>query len=519
MNEKINTALMSVTDKSGLVELAGALSKAGVRILSSSGTQRHLAENGFEAVEIAEYTGSDEILGGRVKTLHPKIHAGILADRSKPEHVAQLAEGDVWPIDLVVVNLYPFKEKYKGGGLTELEMCEFIDIGGITLIRAAAKNFHHVAVVTNPSQYDTVIADIERDGVVSLETRRNLAREAFSLTCSYDAAIDSFFTTLVEEDDLPERINISLEKAGTLRYGENPHQNGALYRSINESPLTAFDQHQGKALSFNNYLDLFGAFSLSRDMDARSVTIVKHTNPCGVAWCGNELESFRRALATDRVSAFGGIVAVNGVVEEELAEELKQMFLEVIIARSFTEDALGVFKKKKNLRVLTIPERFWDKPNTGMMGVLLENVGLVQNVDSGFPELDELKVVTKRPPNDDEQRGCAMAWKVAKHVKSNAIVIADHEGTVGIGAGQMSRVDSSQIATRKAFDAGFTLLGKIAASDAFFPFADGVSTLAKAGITAVIQPGGSIRDQEVIDAADTGNVAMMFTGRRHFRHV
>jgi phosphoribosylaminoimidazolecarboxamide formyltransferase/IMP cyclohydrolase len=519
VSDNLTTALVSVTDKTGLLPLGRTLRKKGVKLLSSSGTKKFLDENGIETVEIAEYTGSAELLDGRVKTLHPKIHAGILADRDNREHLAQLEERGVLPIDLVVVNLYPFREKYLGGGLSEEELCEYIDIGGITLIRAAAKNFHHVTIVTSPGQYDEIIGHVEKTGTVPIDVRRKLAEEAFSLTCAYDAAIAKSFGTRVPHEDLPARVNITLEKAGLLRYGENPHQIGALYRTLDDSPLVSFQLHQGKELSYNNYLDVIGALSLARDVGKGSVTIVKHTNPCGVGWCGKELASFRRALAADRVSAFGGIVAVGGAVERELAEEFNQLFLEVVLARSYSEGALEVLRKKKNVRVLTVPERFWEGVSGEYTGIFVENVCLLQTVDSGFPELEAPKIVTKRAPTSSEREACRMAWKVAKHVKSNAIVLADNEGTVGVGAGQMSRVDASQIATRKAFDAGFSLLGKVAASDAFFPFADGVSTLAKAGITAIIQPGGSIRDQEAIDAADAANVAMMFTGRRHFRHV
>jgi len=519
VSDTITTALVSVTDKTGLLALAGALKKRGVKILSSSGTKRFLEQGGVEAVEIADYTESAELLDGRVKTLHPKIHAGILADRDNPGHLAELEKRGVFPIDLVVVNLYPFREKYAGGGLSDRELCEYIDIGGITLIRAAAKNFHHVCIVTSPAQYDEVVGHVEATGNVPVDVRRRLAGEAFSLTCAYDAAIEKFFGSKVAREELPERLNMTLQKVGLLRYGENPHQTGALYRTLDDSPLVSLEMHQGKELSYNNYLDVVGALSLSRDMGRGGVTIVKHTNPCGVGWCGEELRSFRRALATDRVSAFGGIVAVNGAVGKELAEEFNQLFLEVVLARAYGDGAMDAFRKKKNVRVLTIPERFWEGVSKGYTGIFVENACLLQTADWGFPELEAANVVTKRAPTAAEREACRMAWKVAKHVKSNAIVIADNEGTVGVGAGQMSRVDASQIATRKAFDAGFSLLGKVAASDAFFPFADGVSTLAKAGITAIIQPGGSIRDQEAVDAADAANVAMMFTGRRHFRHV
>lgn len=519
MTKGWRNALISVTDKSGLLPLAESLKKRGITIISSSGTRKHLTEHGFDVVEIADYTGSAELLDGRVKTLHPKIHAGILADRNNPSHMSQLDERGVLPIDFVIVNLYPFVEKFAAGGLSDAEMCEFIDIGGITLIRAAAKNFAHVVVVTDPAQYDEIKAHVDASGAVSPEVRRRLAREAFSLTSAYDAAIESFYAAGLPREDLPETLHLSLEKVRRLRYGENPHQGGALYRTPGDSPLLSFDLHQGKELSYNNYLDMAGAFALARDCGRGSTAIIKHTNPCGVGWCNDELVSFRRALATDRVSAFGGIVAVNGTVGKELAEELNQLFLEVVLARSYTEEALHALSKKKNVRVLGIPERFWSDSGAGYTGVLTSNVCLLQNTDAGFPEMEAPQVVTKRAPTAAEREACRMAWITAKHVKSNAIVIADGEGTVGIGAGQMSRVDSSQIAARKAFDAGFSLLGKVAASDAFFPFADGVTTLASAGITAVIQPGGSIRDREVIDAADEANVAMLFTGRRHFRHI
>jgi len=517
--KEIKTALISVTDKSHLETLAAALKRRGVRILSSSGTMKFLADKGFEAEEISAYTGSPEVLGGRVKTLHPKIHAGILADRSIDEHNKQLAEGAIAPIDLVVVNLYPFKEKLAEGELGEREMCEFIDIGGITLLRAAAKNFHHVAVVTSPASYEALARQIDKNGCVSLEMRRELARDAFALTASYDAAIAHFFRRNAPGGATPELINISAEKVSDLRYGENPHQYAAVYRTLDDSPVGTLRQHQGKELSYNNYLDVIAAFALARDLGPESVAVIKHTNPCGAAWCGDPLTSFRRALKTDRVSAFGGIVAVNGTVGEELAEELKQMFLEVVIAKEFEDEAMKLFAKKKNLRVVSIEGRHWEPGDQGMFGLLTEGMFLMQSADGGFPELREIQTVTKRTPDKAQLDACCMAWKVAKHVKSNAIVIADEEGTVGIGAGQMSRVDSSQIATRKAFDAEFSLMGKVAASDAFFPFADGVSTLAKTGIAAIIQPGGSIRDQEVIDAANAANVAMLFTGRRHFRHV
>ena len=519
MSNDNTTALISVTDKSGLESLAAAFKEAGIGIVASSGTQKYLAEKGIDSQEIAVYAGSPEILGGRVKTLHPKIHGGILADRDNPEHMKTLADTDIRPIDFVVVNLYPFEEKYRSGSLSPGELVEYIDIGGITLLRAAAKNHKHVTIVTEPSQYDQVIDEIKKNGATSPELRALLAKKTFALTATYDAAIYKFFDGISPEQELPARVPIGLEKVCDVRYGENPHQKGALYRTIEDSPLVGMMQHQGKELSYNNYQDIVGAFGLSRDLGPNCVAIIKHTNPCGAAWCGDVLSSYRRALACDKTSAFGGIVAVNGTITAELAEELKQLFLEVILARDYEADAMTVLAKKKNLRVITIPNEYWDEQKPGVMAVLTENVALCQETDAGFPELEELKQVTQRAPSDQEMTALKMAWKVGKHVKSNAIVIADDQGTVGIGAGQMSRVDSSQIATRKAFDAGLSLSGSVAASDAFFPFADGVTELAKNGITAVIEPGGAVRDQDVIEAADGAGVAMLFTGRRHFRHV
>jgi phosphoribosylaminoimidazolecarboxamide formyltransferase/IMP cyclohydrolase len=514
-----STALISVTDKGGLEQLAAAFLDAGIHIVASSGTQKYLAGNGIDSEEIAAYTGSPEILGGRVKTLHPKIHGGILADRDNSDHVATLGKAGMHPIDFVVVNLYPFEEKYRGGSLSPEELVEYIDIGGITLLRAAAKNHKHVTVVTDPAQYGEVIEALKERGATSPELRTRFAARTFALTATYDAAIYRFFDKVAPSGGLPDRLPVGLEKVADVRYGENPHQKAALYRTVEDSPLTDMVQHQGKELSYNNYQDILGAFNLARELGPGCVAIIKHTNPCGAAWCGDVLDSFRRALACDKTSAFGGIVAVNGTVTGELAEELGQMFLEVVLARDFEAEAMKAFKKKKNLRVITVPKAYWERERPGLMGVMAEDIALVQEKDSGLPELEELKQVTRRAPSDEEMKALKMAWKVVKHVKSNAIVIADSEGTVGIGAGQMSRVDSAQIATRKAFDAGLSLSGSAAASDAFFPFADGVTELAKNGVTAVIEPGGSVRDEEVIEAADQAGVAMLFTGRRHFRHV
>ena len=515
---KASTALVSVTDKSGLAELTRALSDRGIHLIASSGTRAFLEEQGIAAEEISAYTASPEILGGRVKTLHPKIHGGILADRDNADHVRTLEEQGSYPIDFVIVNLYPFEEKFQTGVSPE-KLIEFIDIGGITLLRAAAKNHRHVTVLTHPAQYAGVIAEVKERGATSAATRTRLAAEVFALTATYDAAIAHFMRGISGGDALPERLPIGLSKVSDVRYGENPHQRGALYRTVVPSPFTAMTQHQGKELSFNNYLDMIGAFALVRDLGPDSVAIIKHNNPCGAAWSGDILDAWRRALKTDSVSAFGGVVAVNGTVSAALAGEMGELFLEVIIARRIDEAATPLLAKKKNVRVVTIPDAFWNAAPAGRLGVWTHDIALVEDEDAGFPELEQLETVTTRQPDDRELRALRMAWKVAKNVKSNAIVIADGEGTVGIGAGQMSRVDSSHIAARKAREAGLEVKGAAAASDAFFPFADGVRELAKAGIASLIQPGGSIRDKEVVAAANELGLAMVFTGRRHFRHV
>ena len=515
---KAVTALVSVTDKSGLAELAAAFAECGVQIIASSGTKAFLESSGIAVEEISAYTASPEILGGRVKTLHPKIHGGILADRDNPEHLRTLETHGTRPIDFVVVNLYPFEEKYRAG-LPADDMVEYIDIGGITLMRAAAKNHRHVTVLTNPSQYLAVIDQLKKDGGTSPATRARLAGEAFALTATYDAAIGRYLQEQSPGDGFPERMAIGLTKVTDVRYGENPHQRGALYRTVADSPFVAMSQTQGKELSFNNYLDVIGAFALVRDLGPGGVAIIKHNNPCGAAWKRDVLESWRRALQTDPLSAFGGVVAVNGAVTGALAEEMGQVFLEVVVARAVDAVAVPMLGKKKNLRVVTIPDRYWEPAPAGAMGVWTHDVMLVQDDDTGFPELDRIETVTQRVPTDAQVLALKMAWRVAKNVKSNAIVVADSDGTVGIGAGQMSRVDSSHLATRKAVAAGLAVAGAVAASDAFFPFADGVVELARAGIAAVIQPGGSIRDREVIDAANEANLAMVFTGRRHFRHL
>jgi phosphoribosylaminoimidazolecarboxamide formyltransferase/IMP cyclohydrolase len=512
---KTSTALVSVTDKTGLTELAIALRDAGVQLLASSGTKSFLESNGVAVQEISAYTNSPEILGGRVKTLHPKIHGGILADRDNADHVRTLEDQATNPIDFVVVNLYPFEEKFRSG-LSPKALIEYIDIGGITLIRAAAKNHKHVTVLTSPAQYAAVIEDLRAHGATSAETRARFAADAFALTANYDAAIAHSFRGALSFETLPQRLPIGLEKVTDVRYGENPHQRGALYRTVADSPFVSMTQLQGKELSFNNYLDIMGAFGLVRDLGANSVAIIKHNNPCGAAWSGDVLSSWRRALKTDNVSAFGGVVAVNGAVTSALAEEMGQLFLEVIIARSVDADARGVLEKKKNVRVVTIPDSHWDAAKPGLMGVWAHDLALVQDEDTGFPEWDRAEVVTRRKPSERDRVALRMAWIVAKHVKSNAIVIADADGTV-----RRCRADEPRrlVAPRGAQGGRRSRRRGWVASDAFFPFADGVMELARVGIAALVQPGGSIRDAEVIAAADEANLAMLFTGRRHFRHV
>ncbi len=516
---EIKNALISVTDKSGLSEFASILRKRGIHILASSGTKIHLESKGIVAEEISSYTNSRELLDGRVKTLHPKIHAGILADRKNPAHMKSLKEKGIRSIDLVIVNLYPFREKYSGSGLSEQEMCEFIDIGGIALIRAAAKNYSSVTVITNPEQYAGVAREIEEKGGTTIETRRILAGEAFKLSSAYDSCIREFFDSMTEEDGLPTILPMNFERAHVLRYGENPHQKGAIYSSHKNSYLLSSTQIQGKELSFNNYIDIIGAFALARDLGKNRTAIIKHTNPCGAGWCGDIRTSYERALACDSQSAFGGIVAANGEIDGDTADAMIKLFLEVVLARSFTVEALARFSRKKNLRVISIPDKYWDLPQSVYMGLFIEDAFLYQELDTGFPEIDSLETVTKKHPNDVERKALINAWKTAKHVKSNSIVIANESGTVGIGAGQMSRVDAARIAVEKAGRAGLSLKDSVAASDAFFPFADGVIELAESGITSVIQPGGSIRDNEVIASADSAGISMVFTGRRHFRHL
>ena len=508
-------AVLSVYRKDGLLELARGLRRHGVTLLSSGGTAALLRENGIEVSAIAEYTGSPEILGGRVKTLHPRICGGILA-RPTPEHRDEAARHDIPPIDLVVVNLYPFAETAARPGATAQDVIEMIDIGGPTLIRSAGKNHERVSVLVDPADYGQLLEEMDRNGgEVTPELRRRLAVKAFAHTAAYDAAITAWFDAAGGEA-LPATMHVCLERAQALRYGENPHQRAALYRNPSsgvEPSLPRCQQLQGKELSYNNILDADAALGLVLELPDTAVCIVKHGNPCGAA-SGDELvAAFRGARATDPVSAFGGIVACNRPVTRELGMELKEMFLEAVIAPEFEAGALEVLAKKKALRLLRYPGGL-RMPR----GLQLRSVAgglLVQDTDSSVEDLAGARVVTERRPTPEELRALDFAWRICKHVKSNAIVFAGPGQLVGVGAGQMSRVDSVRLAATKA---QLPLAGTALGSDAFFPFRDGIDEAAKAGAAAIVQPGGSVRDEEAIVAANEHGMTMLFTGVRHFRH-
>ncbi|MDZ7295935.1 MAG: bifunctional phosphoribosylaminoimidazolecarboxamide formyltransferase/IMP cyclohydrolase [candidate division KSB1 bacterium] len=512
-------ALMSVYDKTGIVAFARGVHELGYEIVSTGGTERVLREAGVPVTPVTQVTGFPEILSGRVKTLHPSVFGGILALRGDKSHMAELEEQKIVPVDLVVVNLYPFAATVARQGVALSEALENIDIGGPAMIRAAAKNFTHVAVVTSPQQYSWVLEEMRaRQGLLSEESRRKLAVEAFALTARYDAAIETFLRTLADDDaTLPGRIWLSLDRVAGLRYGENPHQRAALYAHADAAPagLLTAKQLQGKELSFNNYLDAHAALGLLAEFDEPCAVILKHNNPCGAAVADDVLAAYRKALATDPVSAFGGIVGVNRPVTAELAQELSTLFLEVVLAPHFTPEAQQILGRKKNLRLLQLD----DRKETGSDSLDIKCIAggyLVQERD--YEPAPSLKVVTKRQPSAAEWQALRFGWKVVKWVKSNAVVFVGADRTLGIGAGQMSRVDSSRIAVMKAEAAGLSLHGSVVASDAFFPFRDGVDAAAEAGATAVIQPGGSVRDDEVIAAAEEHDMAMVFTGVRHFRH-
>jgi phosphoribosylaminoimidazolecarboxamide formyltransferase/IMP cyclohydrolase len=524
---KISRALLSVSDKTGIVDFAKSLAKHGIKLLSTGGTFKTLKDAGLDVQDVSSFTGFPEIMDGRVKTLHPKVHGGILARRDEPSHIKAMEDHAIEGIDMVVINLYPFVKTMQGGG-SFAECIENIDIGGPAMIRASAKNHDFVTIVTAPADYETVLAELaQNNGSVSAPVRRKLAAEAFALTASYDSAIPTWMAGQLETpEDFPRRISFAGVLAQPLRYGENPHQGAALYLTEGSTrPGAAHStQIQGKELSYNNINDTNAAFELVAEFDTPSVAIIKHANPCGVASASTILEAYNQALICDPVSAFGGIIALNRPLDAATAEAITKMFVEVIIAPAVDEAALPFLAKKDKIRVLT----------TGAMPDMAEKIRtvtriagglLVQDNDTGRITEGDLKVVTKRAPSKTELQDLLFAFRVAKHVKSNAIVYAKNKATVGIGAGQMSRLDSSRIAASKAMDAAKALgqevslaQGSVVASDAFFPFADGLIAAAEAGVTAIIQPGGSIRDEEVIKAADERGLAMVFTGMRHFRH-
>jgi phosphoribosylaminoimidazolecarboxamide formyltransferase/IMP cyclohydrolase len=544
---KITRALISVSDKTGILEFARELAGFGVQIISTGGTAKSLRENGIAVTEVAEITHFPEMMDGRVKTLHPKIHGAFLALRDNENHVASMREHGIEPIDLVVVNLYPFEQTIAREDVSLAEAVENIDIGGPAMIRSASKNWRDVAVVTDARLYDSVLQEIkENGGSLSLETRQRLATLAYTRTASYDLAISSYLAkqlsnedlqilepfnplqnliiiesdeifdeTAEESEELPEFESIELAKIADLRYGENPHQKAALYESDESGGIAKAEQLHGKEMSFNNYVDAEAAWNLVQDFDELAVTIIKHTNPSGVGTGATNLEAYQRALSTDPVSAFGGIVALNRKVDAETAAAINEVFTEVVVAPDFEKEALEIFKTKKNLRVLRVAKAenaqwFEYKQISGGF--------LVQSKDIYKVSENDLKFVTERKPTAEELRALLLAWKVCKHVKSNAIVFANENQTIGVGAGQMNRVDSVRIAAMRAARFNLPLKNSAVASDAFFPFRDNVDEAASFGVSAIIQPGGSIKDNESIEAANEHGIAMVFTGFRHFKH-
>ncbi len=517
----IKQALISVSDKTGVVEFARGLAGFGVALIATGGTAKLLKDAGLKVTEVADYTGFPEMLDGRVKTLHPKVHAGILARRDVPGHMSALRSASIPPIDLVVVNLYPFSDTVAKPDCALEDAIENIDIGGPAMVRSAAKNYQHVAVVTDPADYAPLLKEMaSANGAVGAETRFRLAQKAFSHTAAYDSAISNYLTALdagARRAEFPRRLNLQFDLVQALRYGENPHQNAAFYRDLRPAPgsLGDYVRLQGKELSYNNIADADAAWECVKTFEAPACVIVKHGNPCGVAVGAGPAEAYRKAFATDPTSAFGGIIAFNRELDAPTAEAVVQQFVEVVIAHSVADGATAVFAQKANIRVLVVPFA------GGANAFDLKRVGgglLVQTPDSMNVAAAQLKTVTRIKASERQLADLLFAWRVAKFVKSNAIVFCGNGQTLGVGAGQMSRVDSARIAAIKAGNAGLSLAGSVVASDAFFPFRDGVDVVAQAGAKAIIQPGGSLRDEEVIAAADEHGIAMVFTGYRHFRH-
>ncbi len=542
--KRIQRALISVSDKTGIAEFAKSLAKFGVKIISTGGTAKTLRDAGLEVTEVSEITEFPEMMDGRVKTLHPKIHGALLALRDNEEHLAQMKTHNIEPIDLVVVNLYPFEQTVASEDVSLSEAVEQIDIGGPAMIRSASKNWRDVAVVTDAKLYEYILDELKKNGgALSLETRQRLATLAYTRTASYDLSISSYLAKQLSGEDLDflepfnplsnlmfietdadetpndsqleEFVSIELAKVSDLRYGENPHQQAALYETGMRGGIARAKQLHGKEMSFNNYVDAEAAWNLVCEFDELACAIIKHTNPSGVG-IGESVEiAYRRALATDPISAFGGIVAFNQTVDAKVAESVNVIFTEVVLAPEFDAEALEIFKKKKNLRVLRVEK---NEARNSLEYKQISGGFLVQNRDDLIITAKDLKVVSLKQPTDAEIRTLLFAWKVCKHVKSNAIVFANETQTVGVGAGQMNRVDSVRIAAMRAEKSKLKLKNTVLASDAFFPFRDNVDEAAKFGISAIVQPGGSVKDEEVIQAANENGLAMVFTGARHFKH-
>lgn len=513
---KIKRALLSVSDKTGLLDLAKVLEDLNIEIISTGGTLKALSDGGIAAKDISEFSGSPEMMQGRVKTLHPKVHGGILSRRELDSE--EVKNNNIQEIDLVVVNLYPFEETIKKKDVSLNEAIENIDIGGPTMIRAAAKNFHHVAVISSPNSYTKFSKELLDTKECSFQTRLDLAIEAFQLITKYDQAISNYLGNSIN-NDFPNSLFGKYQKTESLRYGENPHQEAAFYKELKKevAGISSSDQLQGKELSYNNIADTDAAIECVSNFDEPTCVIVKHANPCGVASSSSPLEAYKKAFACDPTSAFGGIISFNTNVDESTASfMIDNQFIEVIAAPNYSDKALEVLASKKNIRVLRVANL-----KTLSSGVKLHTVNsglLLQSIDAGSIKESDLKIVTEKKASSVEINNSLFAWKVCKYVKSNAIIYANNSQTLGIGAGQMSRIDSAEIAVKKATKAGFSLEGAYMASDAFFPFRDSIDEAAKNGISCIIQPGGSIRDDEVIQAANEANIIMMFTGMRHFRH-
>ncbi len=506
-------ALISVSDKTGIVDFAQKLVRLDYEIISTGGTAKTLRENGVAVMNVSDVTGFPEILEGRVKTLDPHIHGAILA-KDTPEHMAVLKEKNITPIDLVVVNLYPFQETIAKKGVTLEEAIENIDIGGPTMVRSSAKNYGRVAIVVNPKHYEAIIAELESQQAISLDTRKKLALEAFQHTAQYDAAISQYLTSAFEAEIFAEEVAFGGQKIQSLRYGENPHQQAAFYRSGTPASGTLANAQQlnGKELSYNNIVDVDASWQLVNEFDEPAAVIVKHTNTCGTALGATLAKAYERALAADPVSAYGGIIALNREVDAATASLIIQTFMEAVIAPSFAPDALDILKTKKNLRLLAVGEKV---PTADVWIEKVSGGFLVQNLDEHRMKKQDLKIVTEKAPTEEQIEELLFAWNIVKHVKSNAIVVTKDKQTLGVGAGQMNRVGSAEIAFAEA---GENAQGAVLASDAFFPFRDSIEAAHAAGIAAIIQPGGSVRDEEVIAACNELGIAMVFTGIRHFKH-